>query len=202
MTKRIGIWLAAALAATLSLSAAELTDAEWAELKRQAKERPRLAIYDNDSDDALCFPKAQLPATPEKYLALRTSFLHKYPIDTIVCNATYGCFEQLVFKSDAGTLADFDWRDWNPETTVVNIVPELIRQGTGVMEEQLKYARAHNIEFFAGIRINDVHDVIDTPEKPLPFFSKWKRENPQLLMNPERKSLPWGEWSAVEFGHK
>ena len=189
----------ALLGALLAAAEEPLTDAIWAQMKREAKERQRLVIYDNDSDDATCFPKGR-PVTPENYLALRTSFLHKYPVDTIVCTVTYGAFDQVAFESrKGGVLADFSWEAWNPETQVVNIIPELVRQGTGVLEEQIKYARAHGIEFFAGIRVNDVHDVIDKPERPVPFFSKWKRDNPQLLLG---RGLPWADWSALDFAHQ
>ena len=202
MGKRLVLFALAAMAGVLSAASAKLTDAEWAELKHQALERRRLAIYDNDCDDAFCFPKGRA-VTVENYLALRTSYLHNYPIDTIVYNATYACFDQLVFPSAEGVLADASWDDWNPDSTAVNIVPELVRMGTSAMDEQLKYAREHDIEFFAGIRINDVHDVIDTPEKPVPFFSKWKRSNPQLMLDGDRtKKYPWGDWSALDFSHK
>ena len=188
----------ALLCALLAVADEAITDAQWAEMKRQAKERRRLVIYDNDSDDATCFPKGR-PVTPENYLALRTSFLHNYPEDTVFCNVIYGCIDQVPYDSKVGRLADFTWEAWNPDTQSVNIIPELVRQGTGVIEEQLKYARAHGIEFFAGIRANDVHDAIDKPERPVPFFSKWKRENPQLLLG---KGLTWADWSALDFAHQ
>jgi len=188
--------------AAAAIAAESLSDSEWNELKRQAKERQRLAIYDNDSDDAVCFGTSTA-VTPENYLARRTSYLAKYPIDTIVCNVTYGCFDQVVYPTQAGHLLDFDWRDWNPESTIQNIVPALVEQGANVLELQLAFAKEHGIEFFAGVRVNDVHDVIDKPEKPVPFFSKWKRENPQLMLGPKRKSPgPHAGWSGMDFAHQ
>ena len=108
MTKKIlGVLLSAVLFAGVS-AAAELSDAEWTALKRQALERQRYVIYDNDDDDLLCFPK-DTEFTVENYLALRTSFLHNYPVDSMVVNANYGAFQQLVFPNDCGELADFTW---------------------------------------------------------------------------------------------
>ena len=185
------------VALAMNISSAELSDAEWAELKRTARERQRHVIYDNDDDDLLCFPKDR-PLTVENYLALRTSFLHNYPVDTMVVNANYGAFQQLVFPNDCGELADFIW---DSSSKSMNAIPPFLSMGIDAYAEQIKYARAHDIEFFAGVRINDTHDVADTPEKPVAFFSSWKRCHLNLLMGSRETPPLYATWSSYDFTH-
>ena len=193
--KRTILFLVAAL--LLPLAAAELTDAQWAQLKQEAKNRQRYVIYDNDDDDLLCFPKDK-EFTVENYLALRTSFLHNYPVDSMVVNANYGAFQQLIFPNDNGELADFAW---GPESRGINAIPYFLARGIDPFAEQIAYARAHNIEFFAGMRINDTHDYADTPDKPVIYFSSWKRCHPQFLMGSHTQKPRNATWSSYDFTH-
>lgn len=189
--------LVSALMMMIIGSAATPTDEEWQELKEQARERHRAVIYDNDTDDAAAFP-ANLEPTVENYLRLRTSFLHQYPVDTIVYNANYGAFYQLITPTRVGERLDFRSPD---SSKTINIVPLLHERGTDPLKLQIEYARQHNIEIFAGIRLNDTHDSADRPDLPCPFFSKWKREHPEFLTGAYGRVPPYGDWSSLDFSH-
>ncbi len=82
-------------------------------LRQTAKDRQRRVIFDNDGDDAAAFQKDQTPSI-EKILARRTSFLNKYPVDTINYSITRGGFDYLTTRTEVGELAYAD--DIDPNT--------------------------------------------------------------------------------------
>ena len=77
----------------LLVPAAELTDAEWAAMKKAALERPRPIIYDNDGDD---FNIHEGTPTVEALMAKRTTWLSKYPVSTISFCVNGSCFQMKV----------------------------------------------------------------------------------------------------------
>ena len=173
-----------------------LTDQEWSDLKEKAKNRPRAVLYDNDGDDLGYNPREAAPSI-QAIMGKRTTYLNKYPVDTIIYCVSCGAFQQLFVPTKAGELADFNRSDGSN----ANLTTWLIQQGTDILKLQLEYARKNNMELFAEFRVNDTHDVIDTPEKPCEYFSKWKREHPELLMGSYRKQPPFATWTSYDFTH-
>ncbi len=184
------------LAALFVLQGAELSDAEWKAMKKAALERQRKIIVDNDGDDFSGSIPMNETVNPEKQMALRTSFMHKYPVDTIVYSVTYGSFDQLFVPTKDGIT----WAYAKPGQK--NILQELLKMGTDPLKLQLEYCKKHNIEFWAGFRINDTHDAGDTPTKPWPGFPESKRKNPHLLIGSYEKQPPHATWSSWDFTHK
>ncbi len=183
-------------AAFVCVQGAELSDSEWAAMKKAALERQRKIIVDNDGDDFSGSIPMNETVNPQKQLALRTSFMHKYPIDTIVFSVTYGSFDQLFVPTKDGIT----WAYAKPGQK--NILQELLKMGTDPLKLQLEYCKKHNIEFWAGFRINDTHDAGDTPTKPWPGFPESKRKNPHLLIGSYEKQPPHATWSSWDFTHK
>ena len=174
------------------------SDEEWAQLREAAKNRPRHAIYENDGDDCWAFP-GSLEKSIDNYLSLRTSYLNTTKVTTISYTPTENGFghvslqmknaDQLLFRSPDGSPA-------------VNLTPWLFEHGTDTLTEQIKYAHANNLEIFADIRTNDVHDDTDRPDKPSPLFSTFKRSHPELLCGAWTKRPPYGSWSSFDYGQK
>lgn len=180
----------------LAVQGAGLSDAEWKAMKKSALERQRKIIIDNDGDDFSGSIPMNETVNPEKQMALRTSFMHKYPVDAIVYSVTYGSFDQLFVPNKYART----WAYAKPGQK--NILQELLKMGTDPVKLQIDYCKKHNIEFWAGFRINDTHDAGDSPSKPWPGFPISKRQNPHLLMGSYYKQPPNATWSSWDFTHK
>ena len=83
------------LVASIILPVMAMTDSEWQTMRKAALERQRKIIIDNDGDDFSGSIPMNETVNPDKQMALRTSFMHKYPVDTIVYSVTYGSFDQV-----------------------------------------------------------------------------------------------------------
>ncbi len=197
-----GILTTLLAALLLPLAAAELTDAQWAQMKREALERPRTVIYDNDGDDVNYHHGEP---TVEALLAKRTTWLRKYPVNTMVYCINGSTF-QMKMPTQNGELFDCVWPEDELGTDGkgknVNAVTWLVERGLDYLQMQIDYARAYNIEIFAEFRFNDTHDACDTPEKPCPYFPRFKRQHPEFLMGSYEHQPPYATWSSYDFTHK
>ena len=184
------------LVASIILPVMAMTDSEWQTMRKAALERQRKIIIDNDGDDFSDSIPMNETVNPDKQMALRTSFMHKYPVDTIVYSVTYGSFDQVFVPNKYANT----WSYAKPGQK--NITQELLKMGTDPIKLQLEYCKKHNIEFWAGFRINDTHDAGDRPDKPWPGFPESKRKNPHLLIGSYEKQPPHATWSSWDFTHK
>ena len=194
------ILLLTALLSLLTLSASAMSDAEWEQLKREAVNRPRNVIYDNDGDDVNYHHG--LP-TIETILAKRTTWLNKYPVNTVIY--CVGTAFQVKFPTDNGELFDVQWPSDSagPDGKGDNVNASLWLNaiGTDILKLQLDYARKNNIELFAEFRFNDTHDACDTPENPCPYFPHDKRLHPEYLMGSYEHQPPYATWTSYDFTH-
>ena len=185
----------------LMAHAAELTDAEWAALKKRALERPRTVIYDNDGDD-VNYNHGE--PTIEGIQAKRTTWLPKYPVNTLIYCVNGSTFQMKV-PTENGELADYKWPDTYRSVATygnVNVVTWLAEHGHDIIQLQLDFARKHGIEFFAEFRFNDTHDYWDNPVEPCPFYPRFKREHPEFIMGSYENQPPYAYWSSYDFTHK
>ncbi len=200
--RKEALLLAIALLGLLCLNVhAELSDAEWAVLKKKALERPRLVIYDNDGDD-VNYNHGE--PTIEGILAKRTTWLPKYPVDTLVYCVNGSTFQMKV-PTKNGELADYEWLDENKvaqEVGNVNAIAWLAKHNHDIIQLQLDFARKHDIEFFAEFRFNDTHDHCDLPDVPCPYFPRFKREHPEFLIGSYEHQQPYATWTSYDFTHK
>lgn len=152
-----------------------------------ALNRPRRVIIDNDGGDVTTAPAAT-PATPEAVLKQRMVKLLGREIDTVAyCPGTVG-----LTSSTRSKVTDLQGDCYNPGCR--NLAAELIRQGTDSLEIISKFCREHELELWASIRVNDVHDMGDYPNR----LSKFKREHPQLIFG-ARPRPRYGAASAFDF---
>ena len=181
--------------------AAELTDAEWAALKKKALERPRTIIYDNDGDD-VNYNHGE--PTIEGIQAKRTTWLPKYPVNTLIYCVNGSTFQMKV-PTKNGELADYEWPDTYRSVATygnVNVVNWLAKNGHDIIQLQLDFAHKHGIEFFAEFRFNDTHDYWDNPQEPCPFYPRFKKEHPEYIMGSYENQPPYAYWSSYDFTHK
>ncbi len=179
------------------------TDTQWEELREEVKNRQRRVIYDNDGDDAAAFPLGRTRSI-ENILALRTSFLKDYPVDTITYSVTRSGFDHLVTRTSVGELA------YAGEATYQNLTQWLHEEmNTDALQLQIDYANEHDTEIFVGLRMNDIHDVTHRPETPSPFYSPYKSAHPEFLtswMDAEARqdlnSQMFGAWSSYDYTHQ
>ena len=154
--------------------------------RRAAVERPRRVIFNNDGDDLFHLAG---PATPEKFLSVRTDHA-------------------------AGTMVDsvfyFSRRPISPlYTGAVTSEPlagrlrDLARHDTDDLRLVIEASRKQGVEVFWSMRMNDIHDNA----KPESEIAQWKRDHRHLLMgrpgDKERfpPSDPRSIWTFVDYAH-
>jgi hypothetical protein len=175
-----------------------VSDDHYAQLRREARERPRSLVFNNDGCDVLYFPR-HLEVTRENFLRLRTSWLANNGVPTALmyCPISAGQGNFTIPLEDA----DFLTAD-PPNAFCRNIAGELQEHGHDFFAWILEYCRQNNIELFFSFRFNDYHDHKHRPDKPSFLFCKWKNENRHLLFGRDHTQSPRnGWWSSVDYSH-
>jgi hypothetical protein len=192
-----------AVLAAAAVQNAPLTAARLVELRREAAQKPRRIIFNNDGDDALIVPRAW-PATPESMLRLRTAGLVGSQVDSIFYCTLQG--PMSLHRTKVGeTLtanASEDYKDGplgEYFATRRNIIPELIAQGTDPLQVMVDFCRAHGLEVFCSMRMNDTHDGAHRPDRPYSGFSRFKRDHPECLVGSFEAQPLLGSWTAFDF---
>ncbi len=188
--------IAALLAALLCTGAGMISEAEYAKLRTEARERPRRVVFNNDGCDVLYFPR-HLDVTRENFLAQRTSWLAGICDTLVYCPVSAG---QGHFTLELPG-ADFLSAD-PPRRECRNIAAELRDRGEDYFQWLIDFCRENDMEIFFSFRFNDTHDVGHRPNKPHFLFCKWKDEHRQFLFGADHTQSPRnGWWSALEFSH-
>jgi len=176
--------------------------------RQQTAHRQRRLIFNNDADDARTIPKSQ-PATAESLLARRTTALVGSQVDSLFYCSLCGpkSFHPSkvseTYTNPMDLYADYYGKD-SPEgkyfAQVKNIVPDLIAQGSDPLKVMVEFSRAHNLEIFCSMRMNDTHDGAHRPDKPYPDWPKFKQEHPEYLAGSLEKRPRHGQWTAYDYG--
>jgi hypothetical protein len=186
-----GLMLAPIAAGVLAMStvSADISTDELQQMRREAAQRERRIIFNNDGCDATHYA---IEATPEALLEVRTSPLIGSQVDTIFYCTNRGTFARHSHKSEAAeTFLVTEGRFEN------NIMPELIERGTDPLEIMVQFARENDFEIFWSERMNDTHDA-GRPEN----LSQWKKDHPECLVGAEDNRPPRGRWSSVDYAHE
>jgi len=174
-----------------SLGADSIT---WNRKRKAAQWRRRRLIFNNDGDD-IWSPN---PATPEAFLASRTSPLLDSQMDSIF------------FCSGRTTTL---WHD-----TKVGYVPDMGSAKRFItdykrdcLQIQIDFCRKNGIEIFWSMRMNDIHDsyrqapALSTQKMAHALFSSFKRQHPEYLMGKPGDSTKYPIqsvrllWSALNY---
>lgn len=152
-------------------------------------------IVCNDGGDALCYPR-NLEYSIENFLALRTAPLAETPITTLsYCTISSG-FSLFTYNTKIGECF-LDDISTKPNTR--NITGEMLKEGTDPLGVICAFAHKNKMECFWDVRMNDIHDKADTPEKPFSHFAKLKREHPDWLLGTREQPPRRGSWSSVNY---
>jgi hypothetical protein len=165
---------------------------ELRQARREAAQRPRRVIFNNDGTDAISRPRGvDNENSIEGFLRASTTGLIDSHVDTIAYNTNTGGFGLFFHDTKVGEV--FTSRDRRPN----NLTGTFIDQGTDPLRVMTEFARKHGKEVFWSMRMNNTHD-----NKFVELFPRFKRENPGLLMGTAEKPPLRGSWSAVDFGHE
>lgn len=175
-----------------SLLASSAVAAEWNReaLRRQALERPRLAIADDDGLDAINFPQ-NLAATRENFWKQRLDKVKGSRLDTLC----YTPFTNSTWVTTRSRIADiYTGRPHYADKR--NRVADFHAQGTDPLEMASEFCRKNGMEIFVSLRVNDVHDAW-MPRLRSPY----KQAHPELLLRATGKPRVNGEGVAFDFTH-
>ena len=139
--------------------------------RKIAAERKRRIIQNNDGNDAREHKKGD-PWTIENFLRQRTSRLLGSQVDSIFyCS---GVFNLYTHRSDeTELLARGGKRTWVWSE-------KLIEMGTDTLEVTADFCKAHDIEVFWSMRMNDTHD---SDPKNAFLMPQWKLDHPAYLIS-------------------
>ena len=170
-------------------------DDEWEAKRAAALNRSRRVLWNNDGCDLWYYPK-DLPVTIEnakKRLHWGVD-ISKSKIDTLCYNplATGYLFTTATKAGERMLKAP------GPEYQAA--LGKLLELGTDSLALARDYAREHHIEFFASLRMNDIHDNNWINGTRPACFSEFKARHPEYLFG-SLSSIPVaGSWTAMDFG--
>ena len=191
----------------ISPLSAKISDSEWQKLKRQAWNRKRLVIYNNDGADVIYYPRKS-KVNEKNFIKQRLIHAIGSKVNTVAYAPGGSGFFTVTHRSNVGT------RNYSTEypanlpknsplrKTHRQIVKDLHELGTDPLKITEKFCRRNNFEFFVSLRCNDTHDTSHRPDRPHSRFSQYKRDHPEYLMGSYYKRPPYCSWSAVDFTHK
>jgi len=142
---------------------------DWITVRKQAANRRRRVIYNNDGDDVFLATEP----TPESFLAARSRGIEGTHVDTYVYS-TLSNFNSCVHDSRVAEIS----RCRDPFIGLSrNHIQALIDQGQDSLSLIIGFCRANKLEVFWSARMNDMHDNW----YPV-FLTRFKQEHPELRL--------------------
>lgn len=170
------------------------TLAQYREMRQTLAEKKRVIVC-NDGCDALYYPN-DLEFSLENFLGRRAAPLTQTSITTLsYCTISSG-FSLFTHNTKIGEIL---LRDMDVKPNSHNITQNLLDEGTDTLRAVCALAHENGKECFWNFRMNDVHDQVDTPEKPFGLFPKLKKEHPDWLLGTREKHTQRGAWSSVNY---
>jgi hypothetical protein len=177
--------------------------------RKEAVQRRRRIIFNNDGNDAVYFP-TNLAPTDENLLSLRTTPLLNTHVDTISYCTNRG-IGLVIHRSTVNQVLDGETREKSGAyADKRNIVGDLHRRGTDSLKIMAQFCRAHGKELFWSMRMNDIHDASNGT-----MLSTFKKQHPHFLFGSPQAPPPyrgysglwggnegvkWGGYSGVDYG--
>ena len=158
--------------------------------RRQAVNRRRRVIYNNDGDDIW----TSGADTQQKFLDVRHTPLLNTHVDSIsYCTTqsfnhfTHATRVAEIFKSRSGQFAG-------------NNLERFLSRHTDGLRMSVAFAHQHGMESLWTLRMNDIHDAW-TPA----FLSQWKQQDTRRIMSSLEAARQFNDrrrlWSLVDFEH-
>ena len=178
-------------------------DDAFEKLRREAVNRERLIIWDDDGCDMVYYPyqRADLAKQPASVRNFELGFLEATEntrADVIGYCGTmgFGYFTALrtggYVNTNQFAKGDAPWR---------NAVNEFAAMGKDAMDMATDFARRNNKEIFLSLRFNDNHDAASKPDKPNELLSPFKIQNPEVMVGHGQKVRCCG-WTAADFAQE
>ena len=168
-------------------------------LKREAVNRQRLVIWDDDGCDMTHYPYqrpdlAKQPASVRNFELVFLAATESTKADVIGYSGTmgFGYFTALRTGGDVNTnhFADANepWR---------NAVNEFAAMGKDALDMATEFARRNGKEIFLSLRFNDNHDN----SHPAIMLSPFKKDNPEVMVGHEHRIKCCGK-NAADFAQE
>ena len=176
-----------------------MSKTDWSEIKRarvEAAQRPRRVIFNDDTHE-LALEDAN---TPEGFLAHRIAPLAETQVGTISWSVLCGQFDTPAYDSKVqpiyGDAQGAPVKYWH---RVTENVKTLTREYRCPLHLVCDFAHEHDMEAFASVRMNDVHDSFMDANA----MTVWKRTHPEFMVD-TRGTLPEFELytTAQDFSHE
>ena len=172
---------------------------DWSETKRarvETAQRPRRIIFNDDTHE-LALEDAN---TAEGFLAHRIAPLAQTQVGTISWSVLCGQFDAPAYDSKVqpiyGDAQGAPVKYWH---RVTENVKTLTREYRCPLHLVCDFAHEHDMEAFASVRMNDVHDSFMDANA----MTVWKRTHPEFMVD-TREMLPEFELytTAQDFSHE
>ena len=168
-------------------------------LKREAVNRPRLIIWDDDGCDMTHYPYqrqdlAKQPASVRNFELVFLEATENTRVDVIGYSGTmgFGYFTALrtggAVNTNRFAAANEPWR---------NAVNEFAAMGKDAMDIAADFARRNGKEIFLSLRFNDNHDNAH----PAIMLSPFKKDNPEIMVGHGHKTKCCGK-NAADFAQE
>ena len=176
-----------------------MSETDWSETKRarvEAAQRPRRIIFNDDTHE-LALEDAN---TPKGFLAHRIAPLPETHVGTISWSVLCGQFDAPAYDSKVqpiyGDAQGAPVKYWHRVTENVKM---LAREYRCPLHLVCDFAHEHDMEAFASVRMNDVHDSFMDANA----MTVWKRTHPEVMVD-TRGTLPEFELytTAQDFSHE
>lgn len=185
-------------AQTEAKPAVPLTAKELQSLRKEARNRNRRILFNNDGADAVFYKdgKTTLPsdANPIEAFLEQRDPRKGVQIDTVFYCTERGSLGLYSHATKVGT--PYSSKHVPPGRGDYNLLPRLLEAGTDPLAKTVEMCRESGKEIFWSMRMNDTHDQILPPERR----SDFKNANLNLLMSTRDKPPKFTTWSAMDYG--
>jgi hypothetical protein len=163
------------------------------ELRRDAADRKRRVIFNNDGNEPISF---MTRPSKQDFLDCRSSSLVGAHVDSFFYCTTRGSFGLFshftkvghVFTSKEGLYAN-------------NQMAALVEAGIDPLQVMVDFCKKNKIEIFWSLRMNDTHDGSRTDYGPIKLRANpLKTEHPEYLLGTANRRPKHGAWTAVDYG--
>ncbi len=180
-------WICVAAAASClagGVAKGQADPSQWTEAKRRrvaaVEARPWRVIF-NDDSEALAHPGAD---DPDVFMSVRLRPLAESGVSTVSLSVLGNWGDAPSYDSKVQPIhGDASGGPPPGYKAYAHNLKALITAGRCPLQTATDFAHENDIELFASVRMNDVHDsFIDG------LITTWKRENPQLLVNAQGRN--------------
>ena len=175
------------------LHAGTQDDAAWKKVRKDALNRPRRVIFNNDGNEPVYLCKT---VSERELLDARTTALAGTHVDSIFYCTWSSGFGLFTHDTKAGQV--FDAREGLFSNNLTRV---FLERKIDPLQAMVLFGHKNGIEVFWSFRVNDTHDASSAPYGSIMFrANKLKNEHPEYLIGSITNRPKFGGWSAVNYG--